>query len=66
MAKRTFDVLSSLLALIVLSPLLFIIGVIVRNESEGGAFFRQIRVGKNGEPFTLLKFRSMRRMVQGP
>jgi lipopolysaccharide/colanic/teichoic acid biosynthesis glycosyltransferase len=66
MAKRTFDVLSSLLALIVLSPLLFIIGVIVRNESEGGAFFRQIRVGKNGEPFTLLKFRSMRSDGSGP
>ena len=66
MAKRAFDVLSSLLPLIVLSPLLFIIGIIVRIESEGGAFFRQIRVGKNGEPFTLLKFRSMRANGSGP
>lgn len=66
MAKRAFDVLSSLLALIVLSPLLLTIGIMVRNESEGGAFFRQIRVGKNGEPFTLLKFRSMRADGSGP
>ncbi|MDB4694266.1 sugar transferase [Flavobacteriales bacterium] len=66
MAKRAFDVLSSLLALIVLSPLLFAIGMIVRSESEGGAFFRQIRVGKNRKPFTLLKFRSMHVDAAGP
>ncbi len=66
MAKRVFDVFSSLLALIVLSPLLFTIGVIVRRESEGGAFFRQIRVGKNGKPFSLLKFRSMHVDASGP
>ena len=66
MAKRAFDVLSSLLALIVLSPLLFAIGMIVRSESEGGACFRQIRVGKNRKPFTLLKFRSMHVDAAGP
>ncbi len=66
MAKRVFDVFSSLLALIVLSPLLFTIGVIIRRESEGGAFFRQIRVGKNGKPFSLLKFRSMHVDASGP
>ncbi len=66
MAKRVFDVFSSLLALIVLSPLLFTIGVIVRRESEGGAFFRQIRVGKNGKLFALLKFRSMHVDASGP
>lgn len=43
----------------VLLPLLVVIGLIVRFTSKGGAFYRQIRVGKNGSDFKLLKFRSM-------
>jgi lipopolysaccharide/colanic/teichoic acid biosynthesis glycosyltransferase len=57
MLKRLFDVVASSLALIFLSPLLLIIAVAVKLESEGPALFRQVRVGKSGRPFTMYKFR---------
>ncbi len=58
--KRLFDILSSLIALIVLSPFLLILAIAIAAGSPGGVFFRQVRVGKGGKPFHLLKFRSMR------
>ncbi len=58
--KRLFDIASSLLALGLLSPLLLVMAATVAITSPGGAFFRQVRVGRNGRPFELLKFRSMR------
>ncbi|MCB9224290.1 MAG: sugar transferase [Crocinitomicaceae bacterium] len=58
--KRTFDILSSLCVLIILFPFLLIIGLWISIDSPGGPFYRQIRVGKNGKEFGLLKFRSMR------
>lgn len=60
MLKRGFDILAALLALAVLSPLLLIIALLVALGSPGGAFFRQVRVGKGGHEFRLLKFRTMR------
>jgi lipopolysaccharide/colanic/teichoic acid biosynthesis glycosyltransferase len=60
MLKRLLDILASSVALILLFPLLFILGVAVAVTSPGGAFFRQVRVGKDGREFALLKFRSMR------
>ncbi len=57
--KRLFDIISSTMALLALSPLLLLIGVLVRIHSTGPAIFRQTRIGRNGRPFTLLKFRSM-------
>ncbi|MFZ1693987.1 MAG: sugar transferase [Flavobacteriales bacterium] len=60
MLKRGFDILAALLALAVLSPLLLIIALLVALGSPGGAFFRQVRVGKGGREFRLLKFRTMR------
>ncbi len=60
MVKRIFDILVSGLALMVLSPLLLLIVLVVASTSPGGAFFRQVRVGRNGRAFRLLKFRSMR------
>jgi lipopolysaccharide/colanic/teichoic acid biosynthesis glycosyltransferase len=60
MLKRLLDILASSVALILLFPLLFILGVAVAVTSPGGAFFRQVRVGKDGREFRLLKFRSMR------
>ena len=57
--KRAFDVVSSAIALALFSPVLVAAAVAVKLESPGPVFFRQTRVGKNGRPFTMLKFRSM-------
>lgn len=59
MTKRAFDILLSVIALIVLSPLLLIISMFVLFSSRGGILFMQTRVGKKGKDFTLLKFRTM-------
>jgi len=57
--KRVADILLSSVSLIILSPLLLLIGVAIRLDSPGPAIFRQTRVGKDGQHFTCLKFRSM-------
>ena len=59
-AKRTTDVVLSAIALIVLSPLLFLLGILVRLSSPGPILFRQERMGLDGRTFQMLKFRSMR------
>lgn len=58
-AKRTVDLLVSVPLAIVLSPLLALIAIAVRRDSPGPALFTQERIGLNGKPFTLLKFRTM-------
>jgi len=58
--KRVFDIVASLLALLLLAPFLLVIAFLVALTSPGGAFFRQERVGRGGVSFQLLKFRSMR------
>lgn len=58
--KRAFDVLSSGAALLLLSPLLAMAALAVRSEGGPGVIFRQIRVGRDGKQFELLKFRSMK------
>lgn len=60
MLKRAFDIVVSFLALLLLSPLLLGIAAAVAWSSPGGAFFRQVRVGRAGMEFSLLKFRTMR------
>lgn len=57
--KRIFDFISSLLVLLLFSPLFFLIAIWIAFDSRGGVFYKQIRVGKDGKEFTLLKFRSM-------
>lgn len=57
--KRLFDILFSLLAIIILSPLLFIIWIVLRINLKGKAVFSQYRPGKNGKIFKVYKFRSM-------
>ena len=57
---RFLDILFSLFGLIVLSPLFLVLYVLIRMESKGGGFYSQERVGRNGVPFRLYKFRSMR------
>lgn len=59
-SKRTFDIVSSLLVLLTLSPLFIFISLWIILDSRGGVFYRQIRVGKDGKEFGLLKFRSMK------
>ena len=56
---RFFDLFFSLVGLIVLFPLFIVIAVCIVLDSRGGVFFRQVRVGKNGNDFRLYKFRSM-------
>lgn len=58
-AKRIFDVFSSLVTLILLSPLLLVVGIAIKLESKGPVFFLQDRVGKNKRVFRIYKFRSM-------
>ncbi len=58
-AKRVFDVVSSLLALIVFSPLMGITALAIKLEDGGSPIFAQTRVGKDGKFFRMYKFRSM-------
>lgn len=58
-AKRALDVVIAGTALIVLSPLFAAASLAIRAESKGTAFFTQTRVGQNGRPFKMIKFRSM-------
>lgn len=57
--KRTIDILGSSLGLIVLAPLFAAVALLVVVTSRGPAFFTQQRIGRDGKPFTLVKFRSM-------
>jgi len=59
-AKRLFDIAASGLLLALTFPLIAVFAALVKLESRGPAFFRQQRVGLYGQPFTLLKLRSMR------
>jgi Undecaprenyl-phosphate glucose phosphotransferase len=58
--KRAMDILLSLTALLLLSPLMLVIALLVKLTSRGPVFYRQERCGLNGKPFQMLKFRSMR------
>jgi len=58
-AKRALDIVLSVAALVVLAPVMLAIAAIVRLTSKGPALFRQTRVGEEGKPFTMLKFRTM-------
>ena len=58
--KRTFDLLVSLAAVIVLSPVLLAIALAIRIEDGGPVLYKAQRVGRYGEPVTVYKFRSMR------
>lgn len=58
--KRALDIVISLTALIVLSPVLLLIALLIKLESKGPVLFKQKRFGKNKEFFEILKFRSMR------
>ena len=59
-SKRVFDIVVSLLALVILWPLFVIFIIAIRWGSKGSAIFRQERAGKNGIPFIFYKFRTMK------
>jgi exopolysaccharide biosynthesis polyprenyl glycosylphosphotransferase len=58
--KRLFDVFAALIALPFLLPLWLLVSLLVRLDSPGPAIFRQVRIGRDGRPFVLYKFRTMR------
>jgi lipopolysaccharide/colanic/teichoic acid biosynthesis glycosyltransferase len=66
MGKRAFDCISAVLGLIVVSPLLLIIAIAVKLSSKGPVFFRQERIGRNFQPFRIIKFRTMHEGMDGP
>lgn len=57
--KRLIDMVGAVVGLIVLSPVLLLVGVLVKLTSPGTILFRQVRVGLGGDPFVCLKFRTM-------
>ncbi len=57
--KRAFDVVASLVCLLVLSPLFAVIAILVKADSRGSVFYQQERIGLYGRPFYILKFRTM-------
>lgn len=57
--KRSFDIILSVLAIIVLSPLMGIIAIAIKLDDRGPVFFKQDRCTKDGKVFRILKFRSM-------
>lgn len=59
-AKRSFDILVSAAVLGFALPVMLMVALLIRFDSRGPIFYRQVRTGLNGEPFTLFKFRSMR------
>ena len=57
--KRLIDIIGSLIGLILLSPILIVIGILIKLESKGPIIFAQKRVGLNGKEFEMYKLRSM-------
>lgn len=58
-AKRAFDVTGALVGLLAISPFLLVVAFLIKLEDRGPVFFRQVRVGRSGTPFRMLKLRSM-------
>lgn len=57
--KRVFDIFFASIGLLLLAPLFLLLIIIIPLDGKGGSFFKQTRVGKDGEHFGLLKFRTM-------
>jgi exopolysaccharide biosynthesis polyprenyl glycosylphosphotransferase len=57
--KRLFDVLTSIIVLIVLSPIYLLLAFLIKSSSKGPTFFTQERIGLNGAPFNIIKYRTM-------
>jgi lipopolysaccharide/colanic/teichoic acid biosynthesis glycosyltransferase len=61
--KRILDFTTALFALVCLSPMMVLIAVLIKLDSPGPAWFIQVRIGKDGRPFRMFKYRSLRRIV---
>ncbi len=59
MIKRLFDIVGSLIGLVVLSPVFLVVSGLIRIDSGGPVFYRGLRAGRYGTPFKIFKFRSM-------
>ena len=57
--KRIFDILVSFISIVLLSPILIIVAIIIKLGSKGPVLYKQLRVGLNGKPFYIYKFRTM-------
>ena len=57
--KRAFDVVSTSIGLVFVGPVIALIAAAIRLDSKGPVFFRQVRIGRDGQPFHIFKFRSM-------
>ena len=57
--KRALDIVASLVSLLVFTPMFIVLAVLVKTSSSGPVFFLQERIGKNGRPFQIIKFRTM-------
>jgi lipopolysaccharide/colanic/teichoic acid biosynthesis glycosyltransferase len=64
--KRPFDLAASIVALIVLSPFFVLIALAIKFTSPGPVFYRGERIGRDGVPFRIVKFRTMRVDAGGP
>lgn len=58
-SKRVFDILLSVVMLILVAPIMLITALVIKLDSSGPVLFKQQRVGKNGKDFTILKYRTM-------
>jgi lipopolysaccharide/colanic/teichoic acid biosynthesis glycosyltransferase len=64
MLKRVFDIVVSFCGLVLLAPLLIVIAVLIKLDSEGPVFYRGLRTGLHGKPFRIFKFRTMVRNAE--
>ena len=65
MLKRLFDIVGALVGLILFAPVFLLLAILIRRQMGSPVFFRQTRPGKDGQPFEMLKFRTMRDAI-GP
>ncbi len=65
-SKRFFDLVIAIPALIALAPFLLVLSLLIRLDSAGPALFRQTRLGHQGRPFSIFKFRTMTVLENGP
>lgn len=63
--KRTFDIITSLIVLITLSPIYCLLAIIIFCTSKGPIFYKQERIGLHGIPFNIIKFRTMNNHAEG-
>ena len=62
--KRLFDIIFSIIGLILIFPVLLVCAILIKLNSKGPIFFKQIRIGRGGKPFKILKFRTMIRNAE--